>query len=228
MNPLLLRLLTGASALLVLSCDFNKENSFTVVEGTVTNPYLGQPVAAVPIVVHRVLSSWSGPFIDSLTAAETDAAGHYKLSFDASKSGAYEVRVFSRDLYDVTYGSDGRAQAERGTTNHLDFSVTPYKTVTLDINSTKGGKTDISFGFVAWDQGNWVGGTIFYDTLKANQNFAFSQTVKVVPNRTYRFTKTTANRYKVPNTYYYEFKDYTYTSLVRTVGYNDTTVIKFR
>ncbi|WP_324671380.1 hypothetical protein [Hymenobacter sp. GOD-10R] len=228
MNHLPLRLLTGTLALLVLSCDLNKEDAFTVVEGKVMNPYLGQPVAGVSIVAYRVLNSWSGPFIDSLTAAETDAAGYYQLSFDASKSARYEVRMRSTNVYDVTNGFDGYAEAERGTANHLNFSVTPYKTVTLDVNSSKGGKTDISFGYFTNDPGNWVGGTIFYDTLKAHQDFHFLQTIRVVPNRTYRFNRTTANRYKVPNTYYYDFRDYASTFIDRTVGYNDTTVITFR
>jgi len=202
----------------------------TTAEGTVTNKYTGQPVAAVPVVVRRYRSFLlsDGTFIDSLMAAETDAAGHYSLSFEAAKAGTYRVNTWHQDLYDVTNGFDGYAEAERGTANHLDFAVTPYKTVTLDINSNKDDKTNITFGYATSDQGNWVGGTIFYDTLKANQAFNFSKTIQVVPNRKYRFTKTTANRYKVPKTYYYDFRDYTSTSIERTVGYNDTTVIKFR
>ncbi|WP_143436653.1 hypothetical protein [Hymenobacter crusticola] len=228
MKQLPTRLYLILSALLFVACE-KQGQWMTTVEGTVLNKYTGQPVAAVPVVVRRHRAFlFSGESIDSLTAAETDAAGHYSLSFEAAKAGSYRVIIVQQNLYDVENGFDGYAEAERGTANHLDFAVTPYKTVTLDVDTNKGGKTDITFGYVTWDPGNWVGGTIFYDTLKAHQGFHFLQTIQVVPNRAYRFNKTTANRYKVPNTYYYDFRDYTSTFVERAVGYNDTTVIKFR
>lgn len=229
MNHPLLRLLTGTFALVVSGCNSDQANSLTVVEGTVRNPYLGQPVPAVSIAVYRVFSTWSGSYSDSLTATQTDAAGHYRLSFDATRSAAYEVSIARPlNLYTIDRGLDSHPEAVPGTTTQIDFSVTPSKTVMLDVQTSKGGKTTISFGFQASDNGYWFGGSIFSDTIQANQNITFSQPVQVIPNRKYRFTKITANRYRVPGKNYDDFKDYTYTTLERTVGYNDTTLVKFR
>ncbi len=236
MHRHLLWLLTGTLVLLVSACISNKEETFTLVEGTVLNKYTLLPMAAVPVSVgYFTYGAFGGGSYDSIATAYTDAAGHYRQAFDAPGKGYYRVKVrSSQDLYDLTnYASDSRAYSDgaavqKGISNQVSFEVTPYKTVTVNANSSKNSKTDIQFFFIAWDQkGDSFSGTVFSDSVRSTQRVAFSQSVKVLPNRLYRFVKLTSNRVRV-GLYNVEYKDETWVDQYRTVLYNDTTVIKFQ
>ncbi|GAA4380607.1 hypothetical protein GCM10023186_19310 [Hymenobacter koreensis] len=126
------------------------------------------------------------------------------------------------DLDSYHYG----ALINNGKGNNADFEVTPYKPVKININSSKDGKTDISFSFVNADQGDWFGGSIFFDTTRTNQQFSLTKTMWVLPDRPYCFFKYTANRVRGYG-YNYSFRDESRTIIRRTVLYTDTTVINF-
>lgn len=200
------------------------------------NKYTRLPVAAAPVSVGVfTYGAFGGGSADSVTTAYTDAAGHYRVSFDASRKGSYRVKVrHNQELYDLTsYPADSHSyfdgtEVTIGTTNSINFEVTPYKTVTINASSNKNGKTDIQFAFISWDQqGDDFSGTFFNDTVRSNQRFVFTKTVKVLPNRAYRFVKITSNRVRV-GLYNVEYRDEVWDNRYRTVLYNDTTVINFQ
>ena len=206
-------------------------DQLTIVEGTVTNKYSGQTVPDVPITVRRVSGGsplgGSSHFIDSLTTARTDAAGHYQLSFDGAAAGTYEVRLANQaELFDLVVGYNGWREARRGVKNVFNFDVTPYKTVTIVARSAKAGKTSISFAAVAVGQPAFSL-DIFSDTARVNQTVAFTRRIRVVPNRTYEFQKVTFNRVGY-GPYNFNYVDYSYDRQTLTAGYNDTTVVNFR
>jgi len=235
MRRRLLWLLPGILVLLVSACTSNKDESFTIVEGTVLNKYTRLPMGAVPVSVgYFTYGAFGGGSYDSVATAYTDATGHYRQAFDAPGKGYYRVKVRSSQvLYDLTnYASDSRAYSDgaavqKGITNQVNFEITPYKTVTVNAKSSKNGKTDIQFAFIAWDQqGNDFRGDIFGDSVRSIQQIAFTKTVKVLPNRLYRFVKITSNRVRV-GLYNVDYRDETWVDRYRTVLYNDTTVINF-
>ncbi|MDO7847196.1 carboxypeptidase-like regulatory domain-containing protein [Hymenobacter sp. M29] len=215
------------------SCQLVSEPGESIVEGIVTDKYTKQPVDGAPVSVRRYLyGSYGNTSSDSVITVYTNSAGRYRLSFDASKSGQYRIKMrHNKRLYDLSKYSnnddyyDG-LQIMRGASTVVNFEVTPYKTVIINAHSSKKGKTDIVFSFVNYDQGDWFGGTVFYDTVKANQNFNFSRQIQVLPNRVYCFSKQTCNRVKDFG-YRYHFEDYTWTTKIRTIFYNDTSVVNF-
>ncbi|UOQ99662.1 hypothetical protein MUN81_09240 [Hymenobacter sp. 5317J-9] len=220
-----------AILLSVSACNFDNGPIFTIVEGTVKNRYTGQAMGMVRVSVRRYLyGAFGATRSDSVTSVLTDAAGHYRLTFEPSDKGEYLALVKSTEnLYclNTPPGSDG-LEARRGVVNQLNFEVTPYKTVTINANSRKDGKTDIEFFFIVWDQkGNDFRGSFFSDSVKTRQQVAFTRTVKLLPNRYYRFVKLTANRVRL-NSGNVEFRDETWHDMYRTVLYNDTTVINFQ
>jgi hypothetical protein len=221
--PLTLALLANAS------CVPHDEEVLqtTVVQGKVINQYTAQPVSGVPIIVRRVtsggfLSPGSGS-LDSITGARTDAAGRYSLSFGAKKTGTYEVTLARFDeYYDLDHGYEGRFEPKMGVTNQLNFKVIPYKLVTVNAHTNKGGKSSIFFSYGGTTIA--VGGPIFSDTARTNQDIAFTRIIKVVPNHDYVFEKAIYNRVRLPNGNY-QVRDWTYVTRIRQVGYNDTTVV---
>ncbi|WP_310391252.1 hypothetical protein [Hymenobacter sp.] len=213
----------------VSSCDTDKENALTIVEGTVTNRYTSQPAGAVRVSVQRyIYGNYGTSRFDSITMVSTDPAGRYSLSFDAASKGEYLVKVeTNQDYYALTTPpeSDG-FKVQRGL-NKLNLEVTPYKTVTVNANSSKNGKTNIEFFLIAWDQkGSDYRGSIFSDSARTSQRIVFTKTVKVLPNRDYRFVKITSNRLRL-NSGNVEYRDETWDNRYRTVFYNDTTVVNF-
>jgi hypothetical protein len=230
MRVLIHSVLVGAVACLVAACRSDKEDGLTVVEGTVTNRYTSQPVRALRVSVeHYIYGNFGTSRFDSVTTAATDAAGHYSLSFDAGSKGEYLVKTESnQDYYGLsTPPESGGLKVQRGL-NKLNLEVTPYKTVTVNANSSKNGKTNIEFAFIVWDQkGEDFRGSFFSDSVRANQRFTFTKTVKVLPNRLYRFVKITSNRVRV-GLYNVEYRDEMWDDRYRTVLYNDTTIINFQ
>jgi hypothetical protein len=226
LSPFLL-LAIGAT---LSACKLESEPAMTTVEGIVINKYTGKPVAGVPIsVIYSGAFLFGGSHQDSITTAISDANGKYALSFNYSANKTYLAGImYSRNYYDLIYLSNAYsgmgAKINRGTNNKINFDITDYKTVTINVNSTKGGKTDIALSFVNTD-GNYFGNGFFYDTLKAHQVFTFKQIIKVIPNRKYSFEKLTANRVVQGN--FVTFKDYDRETHLREVLYNDTTIINF-
>lgn len=222
--------LVGVLMCMVSACGIDKEISLTVVEGTVTNRYTSQPVSAVRVSVQRYLyGNFGTSRFDSVTTVSTDAAGRYSLSFDAASKGEYLVKVeTNEDYYGLTTPpeSDG-FEVQRGF-NKLNLEVTPYKMVTVNANSSKNGKTNVEFFFIAWDQkGDDFRGSFFSDSARTIQRVSFAKTVKVLPNRTYRFVKLTSNRVRLGSGNM-EYRDETWDDRYRVVLYNDTTVINFK
>ena len=231
MQKLTFSFLLGIITCLASTCSTDKEDILTIVEGTVTNRYTNQKVGAVRVFVRRyTYGSYGTSRFDSVTTALTDVGGRYRLSFNTATKGEYLVKVdTNQNYYGLTTSpeTDG-VKAQRGTVNKMDFEVTPYKTVTVNANSSKNGKTNIEFFFIVWDQkGSDFRSSFFSDSVKSNQRFAFTKTVKVLPNRLYRFVKLTSNRVKV-GLYNVEYKDEIWDSRYRDVLYNDTTVINFQ
>jgi hypothetical protein len=212
------------------ACKLESEPTITAVEGVVINKYTGKPVAGVPISIIRTGGFlFGGSYQDSITTAISDANGKYALSFNHSANKTYLAgTMYSRYYYDLLYLSNAYggmgATVRRATTNRINFDITDYKPVTINVNSTKGGKTDIALSFVNTD-GNYFGNGFFYDTLKAHQTFVFKQVIKVLPNKKYSFEKLTVNRVIQGN--FVNFKDYDRETHLREVLYNDTTTINF-
>ncbi|SHJ58334.1 hypothetical protein SAMN02745146_3436 [Hymenobacter daecheongensis DSM 21074] len=228
MKGQLVQLLFGISLLSLAACT-KKEDQPTVVEGTVMNKFTNQPVAGIPIVVIKESSAghFSGVNRDSLTVAYTNAAGTYSHSFNASSGNNYYIKMNnSQTLHDLSYGWYG-AKATAGSNNRIDFSVTPYKIVTVNINTNKRGKSNISFDFFSTVDTDNFGGFIFSDTVSSKQMIVFTRTIKVLPNRDYTFRKYTFNQVRTSNGNHI-FQDYTYTQQTRRILYNDTTVINIR
>lgn len=190
-------------------------------------------MAGAPVTAgHITYALFGNSRYDSVATAYTDALGQYKLSFDASGKGDYVIDVlYSKDLYDLTntpYAYPwGSSKTNPGVTNKIDIEVTPYKTVTINANSNKGGKSNIDFSFVNTDKQNYFGGHVFYDTVGANQIFSFTRTIKVLPNREYHFSKVTCNIIHLYG-YNYDFRDYDFENHLRTVSYNDITTVNFQ
>jgi hypothetical protein len=213
------------------ACQLESEPTMTTVEGVVLNKYTGKPVAGVPIsVIYSGAFLFGGPYQDSITTAISDTNGKYALSFNYYPTKTYLAgTMYSRNYYDLLYLSNAYsgmgAKIQRGITNKINFDITDYKPVTINVNSTKGGKTDIALSFVN-TEGNYFGNGFFYDTLKAHQIFVFKQIIKVLPNRKYVFEKLTVNRVVQGN--FVTFKDYDRETHLREVLYNDTTIINFR
>jgi hypothetical protein len=214
----------------VSACNTDKENTLTVVEGTVTNKYTNQPAGAIRVSVqHYTYGSFGTSRRDSVTSVYSDAAGRYSLSFEAASKGQYFVKVATtQDYYGLTTPPESEGfEVHRGS-NQLNLEVTPYKTVTVNANAAKNGKTNVEFAFIAWDQkGDDFRGSFFSDSVRATQRVAFTKTVKVLPNRLYRFAKITSNRVRLPSGNV-DYRDETWDDRYRTVLYNDTTVIRFQ
>ena len=231
MNKMHAHLCRFAVLLLVSACNLDDEPALTTVEGTVANRYTGQSVGAVRVSVRRFLyGSFGTTRSDSVASVLTDASGRYKLTFKPSPKGEYRTKVEStQNLYclNTPPGVDG-LETRRGVINQLNFEVTPYKTVTVNANSSKSGKTNIEFFFIAWDQkGDDFRGSFFSDSVKSRQQVGFTKTVKVLPNRYYRFVKLTSNRVKLSSGNV-EYRDETWYDRFRTVPYTDTTVVNFQ
>ncbi|AII50637.1 hypothetical protein N008_01390 [Hymenobacter sp. APR13] len=216
--------------LLALTGCGKDEPRLTEVHGTVINKYTRQPVPNAVVGFARFYGgSWLGGSgrADSVSKTRTDAAGRYSVSFTGPTQGEYIARI-EGPLYDPVLGYDGGYPVSYGVRNELHLEVTPLKTVTVNVNVSKGGKSDIRFQFMATDQGPWFNaGFIFIDTIRANQTLRFTRQVPVVPNRQYRFHQYIANRYLVPGTNTSQYRDESGVSIDRFVGYNDTTVINF-
>ncbi|QKG55691.1 hypothetical protein GKZ68_02970 [Hymenobacter sp. BRD128] len=212
------------------ACGLVSLPDMTTVEGTVVNKYTGKPVGGVPIsIIHSGQFLLGGPYEDSITTVTSDKDGKYALSFKHSANKTYLAgTMYSKDYYDLLYLSNAYsgmgAKINLGTHNIVNFDVTDYKPVTINVKSSKSGKTDIAFSFVNTD-GNYFGHGFFYDTIKSHQNFSFKQVINVLPNKKYSFEKLTANR--VVQGYNVTFKDYDRKTFVREVLYNDTTTINF-
>lgn len=223
-------LLLLAIAAIMPACKLNPEPAITTVEGTVVNKYTGKPVSGIPIsIIHSGQFLFGGPYEDSITTAISDNNGKYALSFKPSANKTYLAgTMYSKDYYDLLYLSNAYsgmgAKINLGTNNVINFDVTDYKPVTINVKSSKNGKTDIVFSFVNVD-GNYYGSGFFYDTVKAHQFLSFKQIAKVLPNRKYSFEKLTVNR--VTQGYNTTFKDYDREVYTREVLYNDTTTINF-
>ena len=200
------------------ACELLSLPSMTTVEGIVINRYTGKPVGDVPVsIIHSGAFLFGGPYEDSITTAISDRNGKYTLSFKHSANKTYLAgTMYSKDYYDLLYLSNAYsghgATINLGKNNIINFDITDYKPVTINVTSNKGGKTDISFSFVNTD-GNYFGHGFFYDTLKAHQIFTFKQVVKVLPNKKYSFEKSTANR--VVQGYNVTFKYYTIEIYIR-------------
>lgn len=203
----------------------------TNVEGIVINKYTGKPVSGIPVsIIHSGQFLFGGPYEDSITTAISDNNGKYALSFKHFANKTYLAgTMYSKDYYDLLYSSNAYsgmgAKINLGTNNVVNFDVTDYKPVTININSNKNSKTDISIGFVNSDRGNYFGGSLLFDTVKTHQNFNFSQNIRILPNRQYRFYKSVCNRVIQGN--FHTLKDCNDEAQVREVLYNDTTTINF-
>ena len=233
MNSQSIGLLIGMAALLLSSCAASSDEKFTMVEGTVVNKYTGQPVAGTTVsVLQFIYGAFGNTSSDSVIATRTDAAGRYSLSFNGRR-GFYRIKVRDyKNFYDLTNYPDYNAQTDGmetalGSKNKINFEVTPYKLVTVNINSSKVGKSDIHFGFANADVGSYLSGTILSDTVRANQLFTLTKVIQLVPNRVYQFSKLTANRVSLGG-YRYEFRDRVQVNILRSVLYNDTTTINIR
>ncbi|UOQ55471.1 hypothetical protein [Hymenobacter cellulosivorans] len=229
MKRLFLCYAAAASLLGSTSCS-EKEEVFqtTIVEGRVMNPYTNQPVAGVPVVVHQIISggflSPGNHSIDSIAGAHSDETGHYQLVFGAKETRDYEVKLDRQDqVYDLDRGYDGHFDAQPGRTNSLNFKVTPYKNIKVTGVVDKEGRNSVNIQGAMIARTRYTVLNVFTDTVRTNQRIAFTQTVKVVPNQEYQFTKSTYNLVKLPSGTY-ESRAVTFTNVRLYVGYNDTTV----
>ena len=205
-----------------------EDSSFTTAEGIITNRYTNLPVAAAPVTVGRRTVGFGYKQYDSLTTVYSDVNGHYAVSFNSSKHNngltneQYVVHIlYSQELFDLTnqpyaYPWNGTV-TEKGKANKINLEVTSYKKVTIQVPAGKAGRSSIYLDFASTDQGNWFGNIILADTNRANQFIAFSRTIKVLPNRTYRFYRQLSGSGN-------PLAD----SQERRVFYNDTTTISFR
>jgi hypothetical protein len=220
--------------LLTAACAKDKD-AFTVVRGRVTDKYTGRGLARARVVVYQLTPNFTSMHRDSVAAAVTDSSGAYQLSFNASGKSRhrYHIRLFSDSIFDLTTYPDLLAatygtELAKGGHNEVNFTATPFKTVTVHLDANKGGKNYLSVGCSTIDRGASFGVSMLDDTARANQHFSLVLRVRLLPMRTYRFRATTSNRVRsgLSN---YDFVDYGPTlSRERQVLYNDTTTIILR
>lgn len=213
------------------SCSKDKE-AYTVVEGIVTDKYTKQPVAGVVLEVQQntgclvCMSSRR----DSITSATTDASGNYKAAFNANQKGTYALVPASSDKYYLGGDEQVRFNLTKGQSNTVSIEATPYKTVTFRVNTTKQGKSAIQFYYNSDEKpglGNF-NGPIFDDTDPNRQNIVFTKTLKVLPDRVYRFTKTTYSQVCPSSSSSCQLTDQTFESRVRDIRFtNDTVTVSF-
>jgi hypothetical protein len=218
-----------ALSMALASCSLiSEDNSLTTAEGLITNRYTSLPVAGAAVTVGHRSSGFGYRNYDSLTTVYSDAAGHYAVSFTPAKQGKsltldeYVIHVlYSPDLFDLTsqpyaYPWNGIA-TKLGKANKINLEVTPYKQVTIKVPAGKSGESGIHLDFASTDQENWFGNIILADTIQTTQFIGFTRTIRVLPNRDYRFYRHLFGKGGNKTD-----------SQARRVLYTDTTTIVFR
>lgn len=222
--------------LLTAACG-KEEDGFTVVQGRVINKYTGRGLTRARVEVYQLTPNFTSMLRDSVTAGVTDSSGAYELSFNASGKSRhkYHIRIRSTDSIDdlTTYPDISAAtygiRLKKGSRNEVDFTATPYKTVTVQLTANKGGKNYLGVSCYAIDSGDSFGADIFTDTTRSNQQVSLTRTVRLLPMRTYRFIVNAGNRVRTNQS------GYTLVDLGpvlpprdRRVLYNDTTTVVLR
>lgn len=221
--------------LLLTACGKDKEE-FTVVQGRVTDKYTGRGLGRVRVEVEQHTPNFTFIRRESVATTTTDPNGEYELAFNATSKPRQKYRISlspTDSVYDLTTYQDfddatHGVLLKKGSRNQVDFTATPYKTVMVQVEASKGGKNYLSIGCSTIDRGDVFGVSILDDTARANQHFSLVIPVRLLPMRTYRFQVTTCNRVKT-STSNYNFVDYsTIRYRERQVLYNDTTTVVLR
>jgi hypothetical protein len=111
--------------LLTVSCD--KSNQFTSVEGYVTDYYSKKPVAGIPILIKEE----DDPCFMCMYETDTvfsNKDGYYYYDFSNKPHKSYKVSSLISEYYFEAF----EKIITEGRTNTINFSIKPFKTLTLN------------------------------------------------------------------------------------------------
>lgn len=189
--------------LLLPACQALQEpmQTATAVEGTILNKYTGQPMPGLTVEAKCWRYGFAGDYSTLIATAQTDAAGHYQLKFDAPGSGnSYRVRLGANTMVcDMTdyRGADYRTNTNGpalsvGQANRADFTATPLRPVRFLLDADKRGASSLYLSFRTdhvSDQPDFNRDVVL-DTLRQVQRVMLDTTMYVLPNRRYTFYTT--------------------------------------
>lgn len=176
---------------------FDSSNDLTIVKGKVTDNLTGDNIEGIPVELQKCSSglNFQGPMCDSVKAAYTNSEGEYDFSFTTEKRYYYKVRIARNANYSSTETSYDGSTVNEGSTNEIDFKVTPYRVVEIKLTADKRGKNFLKIDYNAWGCNvGWYGGTLLLDTSRANQLVKDVRYLKVFPGCDYRFQINLCNR----------------------------------
>ncbi|MCF8360881.1 MAG: hypothetical protein K9H26_19185 [Prolixibacteraceae bacterium] len=111
--------------LIAISCE--KSDQFTSVEGYVTDYYSKEPLPNIPMqITGTEYFCYVDCYKESTVMSDTD--GHYYFDFISESIRYYTIKALQTE----TYFSGNQKSINKGETNTINFSIKPYKILTLN------------------------------------------------------------------------------------------------